>query len=44
MKRSDIAAHVGRQASLSQARAESAVNAVFEAIREAPGNGDTVTR
>lgn len=43
MRKSDIAAHVAGEASLSKAQAESAVNAVFEAIGEALGNGDTVT-
>ena len=43
MRKSDIAAHVAGEASLSKAQAESAVNAVFEAIQEALGKGDTVT-
>lgn len=43
MKKSDIVAHVAGDASLSKAQAQSAVDAVFEAIREALGNGDTVS-
>ena len=43
MRKSDIAAHVAGRASLTKAQAKSAVNAVFEAIRDALGNGDTVS-
>ena len=43
MKKSDIAAHVARHASVSQATAESAVNAVFEAVKDALAGGDKVT-
>ena len=43
MKKSDIAAHVARHASLSKATAESAVNAVFEAVEDALARGDKVT-
>ena len=43
MKKSDIAAHVTRQAPLSKAAAETAVNAVFEAVGDALARGDKVT-
>ena len=43
MKKSDIASHVAGQASLSKSKAESAVNAVFEAVRDALAKGDKVT-
>ena len=43
MRKSDIAAQVAGRASLTKAQAKSAVNAVFEVIRDTLGNGDTVS-
>ena len=43
MRKSDIAAQVAGRASLTKAQARSAVNAVFEVIRDALGNGDRVS-
>ena len=43
MKKSDIAAHVARQASVPKATAKSAVNAVFDAVGDALARGETVT-
>lgn len=43
MKKSDISSHVADQASLSKADADSAVNAVFSAIRDALAQEDTVS-
>ena len=43
MRTSDIAAQVGGRAPLTKAQAKSAVNAVFEVIRDALANGDTVS-
>lgn len=43
MKKSDIAAHVANQASLSKASAESAVNAVFAAISDSLSREEAVT-
>ncbi len=43
MKKSDIAAHVARHASVPNATAKSAVNAVFEAVEDALARGETVT-
>ncbi len=43
MKRSDMAVYVAREASLSKAVAEAAVNAVFEAVGDALTRGDKVT-
>ena len=43
MRKSDIAAAVAGRAPLTNAQAKSAVNAVFDAIRDALANGDTVT-
>ena len=43
MKKSDIAVRVARQALLSKAAAETAVNAVFEAVGDALAKGDKVT-
>ncbi len=43
MRKSDIAAHVADRVSLKKAQAEGAVDAVFEAIRDALANGDTVS-
>ena len=43
MKKSDIAVRVARQAPLSKAAAEVAVNAVFEAVGDALARGDKVT-
>ena len=43
MRKSDIAAQVGGRASLTKAQAKSAVNAVFEVIRDALANGDTLS-
>ena len=43
MKKSDIAVRVARQALLSKAAAETAVNAVFEAVGYALAKGDKVT-
>ncbi|MDE0101373.1 MAG: HU family DNA-binding protein [Bryobacterales bacterium] len=43
MKRSDVVTHVVRRASLSRTDAASAVDAVFEAIRDALAVGDKVT-
>ena len=42
MKKSDIVTHVARRASLSETEAASAVDAVFEAIRDALAKGDKV--
>lgn len=42
MKKSDIAVHVASRASLSKAEAGSAVEAVFNTMRDALANGDTV--
>ena len=42
MRKADIAAEVAGRASLTKAQAKSAVNAVFEVIRDALANGDTV--
>ena len=43
MKKSDIAVRIARQALLSKAAAETAVNAVFEAVGYALAKGDKVT-
>ena len=43
MKKSDIVVRVARQALLSKAAAETAVNAVFEAVGNALARGDKVT-
>ena len=43
MRKSEIAAQVAGRASLTKAQAKSAINAVFEVIRDALGNGDTVS-
>ena len=43
MRKADIAAQVAGRASLTKAQAKSAVNAVFEVIRDALANGDTVS-
>lgn len=43
MRKSDIAAQVASRTSLTKAQAKSTVNAVFEVIRDALGNGDTVS-
>ena len=43
MRKSDIAAHVAEQNSLSKAEAERAVNALLEAVRGALAGGETVT-
>lgn len=43
MRKADIAAQVTGRASLTKAQAKSAVDAVFEVIREALANGDTVS-
>ena len=43
MRKSDIAAYVSEQDSLSKAEAERAVNALLEAIRGALASGETVT-
>ena len=43
MRKADIAAEVAGRASLTKAQAKSAVNAVFEVIRDALANGDTVS-
>ena len=43
MKKSDISSHVADQADLSKADADSAVNAVFSAIRDALAQEDTVS-
>ena len=43
MRKSDIAAHVAEQDSLSKAQAERAVDALLEAIRGALASGEKVT-
>ena len=43
MRKADIAAQVAGRASLTKAQAKSAVDAVFEVIRDALANGDTVS-
>ena len=43
MRKSDIAAYVAEQDSLSKAEAERAVNALLEAIRDALASGETVS-
>ena len=43
MRKSDIAAHVAEQDSLSKAEAERAVDALLEAIRGALASGEKVT-
>ena len=43
MRKADIAAEVADHTSLTKAQAKSAVNAVFEVIRDALSNGDTVS-
>ena len=43
MRKADIAAQVAGRASLTKAQAKIAVDAVFEVIREALANGDTVS-
>ena len=43
MKKSELAAQVATQTSLSKAQAERAVDAVFSAIGEALGRGESVT-
>ena len=43
MRKSDIAAHVAGRVSLKKGQAEGAVDAVFEAIRDALADGDTVS-
>ena len=43
MKKSDISSHVADQADLSKAAADSAVNAVFSAIRDALVQEETVS-
>ena len=42
MRKSELVTHVADRASLTKAQAESAVNAVFEVIRDALASGDTV--
>jgi len=43
MRKSDIAAQVAGRTSLTKAQAKRAVNAIFEVIRGALANGDTVS-
>ena len=43
MRKADIAAEVAGRASLTKAQAKSAVNAVFDVIRDALAHGDTVS-
>ena len=43
MRKTDIVARVAGRASLTKAQAKSAVNAVFDVIRDALANGDTVS-
>ena len=43
MRKADLAAQVSGRASLTKAQARSAVDAVFEVIRDALTNGDTVS-
>ena len=43
MRKADLAADVAGRASLTKAQAKSAVDAVFEVIRDALANGDTVS-
>ncbi len=43
MRKADIAAEIAGRTSLTKAQAKSAVNAVFEVIRDALANGDTVS-
>ena len=43
MRKTDIVAQVAGRASLPKAQGKSAVNAVFEVIRDALANGDTVS-
>ena len=43
MRKADIAAEIAGRASLTKDQAKSAVNAVFEVIRDALANGDTVS-
>ena len=43
MRKADIAAEVAGRAALTKNQAKSAVNAVFEVIRDALANGDTVS-
>ena len=42
MKKSELAAHVATQTSLSKAQAEAAIDAVFSAIGEALAGGESV--
>ena len=43
MRKADIAVEIAGRASLTKAQAKSAVNAVFEVIRDALANGDAVS-
>jgi len=43
MRQADLAADVAGRASLTKAQAKSAVDVVFEVIRDALANGDTVS-
>ena len=43
MRKADLTAEVSGRASLTKAQARSAVDAVFEVIRDALTNGDTVS-
>ncbi len=43
MRESDIAVQIAGRTPLTKAQAKSAVNAVFEVIRDALANGDTVS-
>ena len=43
MRKADLAADVSGRASLTKAQARSAVNVVFEVIRDALADGDTVS-
>ncbi len=43
MRKTDIAVQVAGRTPLTKAQAKSVVNAVFEVIRDALANGDTVT-
>ena len=43
MRKADLATEVSGRASLTKAQARSAVDAVFEAIRDALTNGDKVS-
>ncbi len=43
MRKADIAVEIAGRAALTKAQAKSAVNSVFEVIRDALANGDTVS-